>query len=241
MSRHLSKVAHAAQEAEVVKSKRARGSGAQAVDVQATSLAPKPGLVRSPWFERMVQELIAIELRNGASSFFHLLPAQGQPSLKVQEFIGMSDGELEFEPMRARWVGKLPADGKAQGTLAICVSGDQGKRGQSEEFARSTEYRVRVTLPDGTEQLIALSRSVVAQGRPRDAEYITYLDLSLPIQKGVTVIEAWPVGSSVQNFEAGRRLELFHKVAPPARSLPVWREQTLGDRYAPAVERTLAG
>jgi len=122
-------------------------------------------------------------------------------------------------------VNKPPKDGsmKLDMTMVVNVSGhDQGRDPTSaERYAKSNTYSVRVTYPDGKSETIRN----IPRNDPSQAEYATAIDLTVDLQKGKTIIEAWPDGSAgVGGYVEGRRYEMFFQ-EDPGKTL-----QETGDR-----------
>jgi hypothetical protein len=109
---------------------------------------------------------------------------------------------------------KVPKDGIMRGTIVINVSchTDQG-----EQFAKTNTYSVRIELPDGT----VLTRSGIPRNVVSDRskasdtpEYVTVFDFEYPYQSGVTVVSAWPDGTSAGGYVEGRIYDV-HSVDKP--------------------------
>jgi hypothetical protein len=97
--------------------------------------------------------------------------------------------------------------GAIEGVLLMNVSGHNG-RSSADKWALDNAYNVTVTFPDGKKQTLSNQRNA-AKGT---AEYVTEIPLSLPRQAGITVIEAYPLGSAgVYGYEEGRRIEIHTK------------------------------
>ena len=80
------------------------------------------------------------------------------------------------------------------------VSGHTGAA-NTERWKNTNRYNIKVIHPDGT---VEHMRGIKARN-----EYSTAQDFSFKLQKGRTVIEAWPDGSAgVGGYVEGRRIEL---------------------------------
>jgi hypothetical protein len=132
----------------------------------------------------------------GLASSVMVVPANAKTS--VVDLIDDKDMPFFKQPTHLK-VTEKPAPAKLQATVLICVSGHTD---EEDKFARSNTYSVRVTLPDGrSDTLRRIPRS-------KSVEYVTAIDLSIPLSKGTTTIEAWPDGTSVGGYSEGRTIKV---------------------------------
>ena len=148
---------------------------AQAAQVSTGPLAPRSANL--PREAKWLKKDMAQNAKDGVASMTHIVAHNAKMDIRAFDYGSRKPQEATMS--------KAPKDGMMDLTVLMSVSGHTR---EADKFAQENVYNIRVTLPDGTKQTMG--------GIKANGEYCTAQNISFPVQKGVTKVEAWPDGSA---------------------------------------------